>query len=92
MSESSESYKSVTLKSHVDASPTELAEEMSSRSIHGDGVRVQFPSFADTGDAGEFSVTGHGSVFGITPSSRVANRGNDKSIRACIVSSSANRR
>ena len=55
MSESSVSYESVNLKSCGDASPPKLSEEMSSRSIHGDGVRFRFPSSADTGDNGEFS-------------------------------------
>ena len=66
--------------------------EISSRSIHGDSIHVRFPSSADAGDAGEFSVTGHGLVFGITPSSSLVNRGNDKSISACTVSFSADRR
>ena len=66
--EFSESYKSVTLKSCGDVSPTELHEEMSSSIIQGEFVVSWYPSFADTGDAGEFSVTGHGSVFGITAS------------------------
>ena len=61
---------------------------MSSRSIHGDGVHVRFPSSTDVGDAGGFSVTGHG----IIPSSSFVNRGNDKSISACTVAFSADRR
>ena len=65
---------------------------MSSRSIHGDGVRLRFPSSADAGDAGEFSVAGHGLVFGITPSSSLVIHGNDKSISAGTVSSCADRR
>ena len=83
---------SVTLKSCGDASVTEPSVESSSRSMHGDGVRVRFPSSADVGDAGEFAAIGYGLVFGIIPLSSLVNRGNDKSISACTVSFSTDQR
>ena len=61
MHESSESYKSVTLKSCGDTSVTEPSVESSSRSMHGDGIRVRFPSSAVGSSVGEnqkFPTTG----------------------------------